>query len=159
MDKNTKILLVVCLILLAGLGVTSGVLMNKFFFQKPTKNISVQSSNITNTTQTNAEPSWHYVQTLSGTNANHGDTYTLKGGKKVKILLTATPEYNLDPSSFVLAVYHDQAEGDIANLDWAADESSKSKSTTLYPKLDSKYEMRVGPHNIKTWKIEVYEYY
>lgn len=123
------------------------------------KNISIQSTNITNTTPPNAQPSWHYVQTLSGTDANHGDTHTIKGGKKVKMVLTATPEYNSDPSNFVLAVYHDQAEGDIPSLDWAADEIVTSKTTTLYPKLDSKYEFRVGPHNIKTWKIVVYEFY
>lgn len=159
MENTTKILIIACIILVGALGLTTGMLLNK---PATTEVLStnMNSTNPTNTsTTTNNQPTWHYMTTYSGTDAEHGNIYTIDSNKKIKLLISGKPQANYESSDLVIAVYHQNMEGDIQDLNWTETEPANFKSATLYPKSDTNYEFRVGPHNMESWKVDVYEYY
>ncbi|MGB7969572.1 MAG: hypothetical protein WCF28_08370 [Methanobacterium sp.] len=116
MNQSTKILIVVCIILVAGLGITAGALiqMNKSGGTNSNPDSVSQSP-----TQVTNQGSWHEITSYTGT-SNDMRSFNSQGSQ-FKIVMSATPLQNYNTNSMQVDVSN--TNNNIittSSIDWTA---------------------------------------
>ena len=157
MAKSTKILIVVCVILIAGLGISIGVLMQ---MNKGEGTVIVNNSTVTQSpTQVSNQESWHEIASFSGADNGTGDFVTQ--GNMFKIVMTANPQLNFNTNSMTVDVSdsNDNVIGS-GNIQWAPTEAISQKEKTIEIKdTPGTYSVAETIYAIKNWTVDVYDYY
>ena len=90
MSQSTKILIVICVILIAGLGVTAGALMQ---MNKGSGTVATNTSSVSQSpTQVTNQATWHEITSFTGTTDDMRSFNTQ--GSQFKIVMSATPQQN-----------------------------------------------------------------
>ncbi len=156
MAKSTKILIVVVIILVAGLGISAGVLME----MSKTGTTAVNNSSVTQSpTQVTNQGSWHEIASFTGSSNGTGIFNTQ--GNMFKIVMTATPQLNFNTNSMVVDVSDSNdnvvASGDI---EWAPTEAISQKEKTIeITDTPGNYSVAETINAIQNWTVDVYDYY
>lgn len=156
MAQSTKILIVVCIILVAGLGIAAGVLMQ----MDKTGNAASNNSFVTQSpTQVSNQESWHEVASFSGTTDGSGN-FNIQGNM-FKIVMTATPQLNFDTNSMTVDV-SDSNDNLITsgNIGWTPTEAISQKEKTIQiTSTPGTYSLTVSTNALQNWTVNVYDYY
>ena len=128
MAQSTKILIVVCIILVAGLGITAGALMqmNKNGGVVGTNTSSVNQS----PTQVTNQGTWHEITSFSGTNNDMRSFNTQ--GNRFKIVMSATPQKNYNTNTMMVDI--SSTNNNLitsGSLDWTSTEAVTQKEKTI----------------------------
>lgn len=157
MSQSTKILIVVCVILVAGLGITAGALMQ---MNKGVATVATNTSTVTQSpTQVSNQESWHEIASFSGADNGTGDFVTQ--GNMFKIVMTANPQLNFNTNSMTVDVSdsNDNVIGS-GNIQWAPTEAISQKEKTIEIKdTPGTYSVAETIYAIKNWTVDVYDYY
>jgi hypothetical protein len=162
MEKLSKILIVVCIVLVIGLSLIAGMLIQKpsTINNTPTPNNTTQISNTT--TQT-----WHKIATYSNGYSNHQSIYDLNiQGDNVRITFSGVPlKDNIGmPSQIkVIALKYIEAESSITiagegELNWGNESKSKEK-TFEFTTTSRKIQIQIVPTQLQSWEVNVWNYY
>lgn len=165
MNKNTKILLIVCLCLVLSVSITLGVLFNHYAFNQGVPNTSTQNQvYVQNET---SQSSWHKIASYSGGSSNDYEKHDFNSKKgSIKVTLTGLPQQNYgfnDLQIYVLKYYNNGgAITCVGNnsISWGETEAVQSKEGTLYINNPAKnYNMEIHPTNMETWTVTIWDYY
>jgi uncharacterized protein HemX len=155
MGTNIKILIAICAVLIIGLGLVSGMLMQKNSTSPSTEAVVVN--------QTSAEvvnsDKWHEIDSFSGF-SDDAASYRIKGNQ-FKIVASATPLKNYDTNMLSLDV-SDNNNNQItsAEIDWASTEAITEKQKTIIIKSSpGTYWINIYAKDLSSWNIKVYDYY
>jgi hypothetical protein len=156
MAQSTKILIVVCIILVAGLGITAGALMQ---MNKGGGTNSNPGSVSQSPTQTTNQATWHEITSYSGT-SDDTRSFNTKGSQ-FKIIMSATPQQNYNINSMQVDVSN--SNNNIitsGNMDWTATEAiSKKEKTIVVTASPGTYYLTTTTNSLASWTVNVYDYY
>lgn len=164
MDKTSKILTALILVLVVSIGITIG-----FIFMIGSGNddglASTQSNQINTTTQSQ-QPSWHQIASYSGGVTNEMKAYDFTSkGQKVKVTVSAKPmvTYNTNSLGLYLLKELDGGAYTLAkdgNLTWGSTESPNTKEMSIEDSSGSKtFTLQVSPTDIESWTVTIWDYY
>jgi hypothetical protein len=156
MSQSTKILIAVCIILVAGLGITAGALM-----QMNKGGVAVvNSSSVTESpTQITNQATWHEITSFTGT-TDDMRTFTTQGNR-FKIVMSATPQQNYNTNSMLVDVSNSNnnliTSGNIA---WTSTEAVTQKEKSIeITSNPGTYSMTISTNSLTSWTVNVYDYY
>lgn len=156
MEKSTKILIIVVIILIAGLGISAGVLIE----MSKTGTTIVNNSSVTQSpTQVTNQESWHEIASFTG--SSNGTGIFTTQSNMFKIVITATPQLNFNTNSMVVDVSDSNdnvvASGDI---EWTPTEAISQKEKTIeITDAPGNYSVAETINAIQNWTVNVYDYY
>jgi hypothetical protein len=154
MAQSTKILIVVCIILVAGLGITAGALiqMNKSGGSTSnTGSISQSPTQITN------QATWHEITSYTGTSDDMRSFNTQ--GSQFKIVMSATPQQNYNTNSMQVDVSNNNIITS-GSIDWTATEAiSQKEKTIVVTGSPGTYYLTTTTNSLASWTVSVYDYY
>ncbi|MGB9200769.1 zinc-ribbon domain-containing protein [Methanobacterium sp.] len=156
MNQSTKILIVVCIILVAGLGITAGALiqMNKSGGTNSNPDSVSQSP-----TQVTNQASWHEITSYTGT-SNDMRSFNSQGSQ-FKIVMSATPLQNYNTNSMQVDVSN--TNNNIittSSIDWTATEAiSQKEKTIVVTASPGTYYLTTTTNSLSSWTVSVYDYY
>jgi hypothetical protein len=156
MAQSTKILIVVCVILVAGLGISAGALMQMY---KGGPVVANNSSVTQSPTQESNQETWHEVASFSGTTDATGN-FNIRGNM-FKIVMTANPQLNYDTNSMTVDV-SDSNNNLITtgNIGWAPTEAVSQKEKSIQvTSSPGTYSLAVSTTALQNWTVNVYDYY
>jgi len=143
LDKVTKILIVVCFVLIGSLGFLSGV----FLKSKPGGDhydVTIEGDD-QGVTEDSKGPSWHRVMSFAGTGSDY--RYVNIEGNKFKVVVSAAPIINYDVNTLTVDVLRDGYALALETLEWGPTESPARKRKII--------EVSGGPGY---YSISVYAY-
>jgi hypothetical protein len=157
MAQSTKILIIVCIILVAGLGITAGALMQ---MSKGGGAVVTNTSSVSQSpTKVTNQATWHEIASYTGTIDDMRSFNTQ--GTKFKIVMSATPQQNYNTNSMQVDVSN--SNNNIitsSNIDWtpteAVTQKEKSIEVTSNP---GTYYLTVTTNSLASWTVKVYDYY
>lgn len=156
MKTSTKVLIIAIVILVAGLGVTSGMLlqMNKGTPSANNTTVYVNQSAETVTSQA----TWHQVTTF--TEPDEGVMNFNIQGQKCKVVLSATPPVDYQHNILNVDLLKDNAALTTGLISWEPTESPKTKEQTIEASAGpGNYEVNIAVTNLDNWQVKVYDYY
>lgn len=156
MAQSTKILIIVCVILVAGLGISAGALMQMY---KGNTVIANGSSVTQSPTQVSNQETWHEVASFSGTTDATGN-FNIRGNM-FKIVMTANPQLNYNTNSMTVDV-SDSNNNMITtgNIGWAPTEAVSQKEKNIQvTSAPGTYSLAVSATALQNWTVNVYDYY
>ncbi len=153
--RNIKILIAICAVLIIGLGLVSGMLMQKNSASPPTDAVVVNqtSSEVVNSDK------WHEIDSFSGV-SDDSTSFTTRGNQ-FKIVASATPLKNYDTNMLSLDV-SDNNNNQItsAEIDWTSTEAvTEKQKTTIIKASPGTYGINIYAKELSSWNIKVYDYY
>ena len=156
MAQSTKILIVVCILLVAGLGITAGALIQ---MNKSGGAVSNPNSVSQSPTQVTNQATWHEITSYTGT---LDDTRSFSTrGSQFKILMSATPQQNYDINSMQVDVSN--SNNNIitsSSIDWTATEAiSKKEKSIVVTASPGTYYLTTTTNSLASWTVSVYDYY
>jgi uncharacterized membrane protein YbaN (DUF454 family) len=156
MAQSTKILIVVCIILVAGLGITAGALIQ---MNKSGGTNSNPSSVSQSPTQVTNQATWHEITSYTGTSDDMRSFNTQ--GSQFKIVMSATPQQNYNTNSMQVDVSN--SNNNIitsSSIDWTATEAiSQKEKTIVVTASPGTYYLTTTTNSLASWTISVYDYY
>ncbi|HEX3013229.1 MAG TPA: hypothetical protein VHO92_03005 [Methanobacterium sp.] len=165
MSNGVKALIVVCIILIAGIGVTAGMLL-----QKPastaTTNITQAAPTTTTTTHSSNtqpyQPTWHKVAVYTGPGEDYG-SFTIRGNQ-FKVTLSAVPAITYTSNYLDVYVYGGNTVGyntvGSGTLSWGDTENPIKKEDSLMVSQGSgTYTLDILPTDIDNYAVSVWDYY
>lgn len=155
MDTATKVLVVICFILIGALGFISGMFLKS-------SHGGDQYYNVTITGDTegggSSGPSWHRVMTFTGSESDY--RYVNIRGNRLRVVFSATPLVNYDVNSITVDVLRDGYTVATDTVDWGATESpARKKRTVEVEGSPGEYCIAVYASEIRDWKVTVWDYY
>jgi hypothetical protein len=153
MSSSVKALIVVCILLIAGIGVTAGMLL-----QKPINTTAqVASSTQPSTSQSN-QPAWHQVANYTGPDAVNG-TFSIQG-TQFKVTISAVPMITYNTNYLDVAVGSGNYLAASGTLSWTATESpAKKESVISVSQGQGTYDIEIDPTDIQNYTVTVWDYY
>lgn len=154
-SRNIKILIAICAILIIGLGLVSGMLMQKNNASTATEAVVV---NQTSSEVVNSEK-WHEIDSFSGV-SDDAASFTTRGNQ-FKIVASATPLKNYDTNLLSLEVTdNNNNQLTSAEIDWTSTEAITEKRKTIIIKASpGTYWINIYAKDLSSWNIKVYDYY
>ena len=156
MARSTKILIVVCIILVAGLGITAGALMQ---MNKSGGSTSNPGSVSQSPTQVTNQGTWHEITSYTGTSDDMRSFNTQ--GSQFKIVMSATPQQNYNTNSMQLDVSN--SNNNIitsGSIDWTATEAiSQKEKTIVVTGSPGTYYLTTTTNSLASWTVSLYDYY
>jgi len=154
--QSTKILIFVCIILVAGLGITAGALM-----QMNKGGVAVvNSTSVTQSpTQVTNQATWHEITSFTGT----GDdmrSFTTQGNR-FKIVMSATPQQNYNTNSMLVDVSNSNNNLITSgNISWTSTEAVTQKEKSIEVTSNpGTYSLTISTNSLASWTVNVYDYY
>jgi hypothetical protein len=174
MERLSKILIILCIVLVVGLSLTAGMLIQRSSTPNnttdqniPPDQYSTPDQNTTPQLNTTAQ-SWHKIATYSNNGfSNHQSTYDLNiRGDNVRVNFSGVPlKDNVGMSSQlkVIALKYIEAEGAITfagegELNWGNELISKENSFE-FSTTSRKIQIQVVPLQLESWEVNVWNYY
>lgn len=159
MHTNVKVLIVICVVLIAVLGVAAGMLL-----QKPSQ-VVVTQANSTPSQQTSTQPyqpTWHKVAVYTGPGEDYG-SFTIKGNQ-FKVTMSAVPAITYNVNYLNVYVYSGSTIGvnqvGYGTLSWTDTESpNKKEDSILVPYGNGVYTLDILPTDIENYAVTVWDYY
>jgi len=149
--NGIKVLVVLCVILIAGIGVTAGMLL-----QKSANNTQVPKTQ-QSTSQLN-QPTWHQAASYTGPGAVNG-TFSIKGSQ-FKIAMSAVPVVNYNTNYIDVAVGSGNNLIDSGTLSWSSTESPTKKEDIIsVSQGEGTYNIEINPTDIQSYNVTVLDYY
>ncbi|HIH64069.1 MAG TPA: hypothetical protein HA285_00435 [Methanothermobacter thermautotrophicus] len=156
MDRETKIVLVVCFVLVAALGLTSGMLMNRV--TEPGSEKITYTSEEVKPPGDGQIPQWHRVAAFTGSGDDY-QCFTIRGSKFM-VVMSATPMINYDINIMTVDVLRDGAGIATDTIDWGPTESPKSKTRRIEVSGGpGTYCVSVYSTELESWKVTIWDYY
>lgn len=153
MSNSFKALMVVCVILMAGIGVTAAYLL-----QKPADtNAQVSPTTQSPNSQLN-QPAWHQVAVYTGPDAVNG-TFSIQG-RRFKVIMFAAPMITYKTNYIDVAIGSGDYMVDSGTLSWTATESPAKKETMItVSQGQGIYNIEINPTDIQNYNVTVWDYY
>ena len=157
MAQSTKILIILCMILVAGLGISAGALiqMNNNGGIVATNTSSVNQS----PTQVINQPTWHEINSFTGINNDMRSFITR--GNKFKIVMSASPQQNYNTNSMIVDVSN--SNNNIitsGSLDWTSTEAVTKKEKSIeVSTTPGTYYLTMSTNSLTGWTVNIYDYY
>jgi hypothetical protein len=156
MSTSTKLLIVAVIVLVAGLGLTSGVLleMNKGVAAPNNTTNSVTQS----PTQVTYEAKWHESSSFSGIN-NDYRSFNIKGSR-FKVVMSAMPLLNYNTNSMSIDISNANNIITSGTIDWTPTESLSQKEKTIeVTSGPGTYRVNIFTKDLESWTVKLYDYY
>jgi hypothetical protein len=156
MSQSTKILVVVCVILVVGLGISAGALMQMY----KGGNVVASNSSVTQSpTQLSNQKTWHEIDSFSGS-TDVTENFNIKGNM-FKIVMIANPQLNYNTNTMAINVLDSNnnliTSGDIG---WAPTEAVSQKEKTIQiTRTPGTYSLAVSTNALQNWTVNIYDYY
>ena len=156
MVQSTKILIAICIILVVGLGITAGALMQ---MNKGGGTITTNSSVSQSSTQVTNQATWHEIRSFTGT-INDIRSFQTQGNK-FKIVMSATPQQNYNTNSMLVDVTNSNNNMiTTGNLDWTPTEAVTQKEKSIQVTSNpGTYSLTITTDSLTSWTIKVYDFY
>jgi hypothetical protein len=134
-NKEKKILLVICFVLVAALGLTSGMLI-KLVTEPRNENVIYTSKEVKPPEDAQI-PEWHKVATFTGSGDDY-ECFTIRGSKFL-VIMSATPIINYDINIMTVDVLKDGSGIATDTIDWGPTESPKSKTRRIESQMGQEH--------------------
>jgi len=163
MNNGVKALIVICVVLVAGIGITAGMLL-----QNPASsaaNNSKQDQVVTTTqspdTQT-YQPTWHKIAVYTGPGEDYG-SFTIKGNQ-FKVTMSAVPSITYNTNYLDVYVYEGNTIGlntvGSGTLSWSETANpDKKEDSILVSRGSGIYTLDILPTDIDNYAVTVWDYY
>jgi uncharacterized protein YxeA len=155
-SSTTKILIVICGILILGVGLLAGMLLQ-----------NDKAPVVTNNTTTYVEQSptevinkddWNEIDTLSGVNDDIMSFSTK--GSKFKVEYSATPLKNYDTNYLNVDIANQNNIITSGQMDWGStDAITEKKKSVVITSGPGNYFINIYTKDLESWNIKVYDYY
>lgn len=160
MSNNVKGLIVICIALIAILGVAAGMLL-----QKPSEVVLTQANTSNSDQQTSTQPyqpTWHKLAVYTGPGEDYG-SFTIKGDQ-FKVTMSAVPAITYNTNYLDVYVYNGNTVGvnmiNSGSLSWTESENPDKKETSiLVPQGSGIYTLDIIPTDIDNYAVTVWDYY
>jgi len=157
MSQSTKILILVCVILVAGLGITAGALMQ---MNKSVGTVATNTSTVTQSpTQVTNQATWHEITSFTGT-ADDIRSFSTKGNQ-FKVVMSATPQRNYNTNSMQVDISN--SNNNIitsGSLSWTPTEAiSQKEKSIVVTTSPGTYYLTITTNSLASWTVNVYDYY
>ncbi len=157
MSQSTKILIIVCVILIAGLGVTAGALMQ---MNKGSGTVAANTSSVSQSpTQVTNQATWHEITSFTGTTDDMRSFNTK--GSQFKIVMSATPQQNYNTNSMQVDVSNSNNNIITSGvINWSPTEAVTQKEKSIVvTSTPGTYYLTITTNSLASWTINVYDYY
>jgi hypothetical protein len=155
MNRTTKALIIVCIILVGGVGLTAGFLIHG---SNSAPQYQIASSNTTEVQNQTYTPDWHAVADFIGP-MNDSRDVTIKGDK-FKVIISAVPSVTYSANDFRVDVFEGQGLVNNGNIHWDPTESPKEKEVLMeIPQGNGVYTIKMYNYDVESWEVKVYDYY
>ncbi|SCG85953.1 putative protein [Methanobacterium congolense] len=154
MKTSTKLLILVVVVLVAGLGLTSGMLlqMNKGVVAANNTNTVNQSETVT------GQATWHQVATY--TEPDEGVMNFIIQGQKCKVVMTATPPMDYQQNILGVDLLKDNSALTTGLISWEPTEALTTKEKTIETSAGpGNYQVNIAVTDLQDWQVTVYDYY
>jgi len=149
--RGTKALIIVCIILIVGIGATAGVLL-----QKSANN--TQAPNTQQSTSGSNQPTWHQVAAYTGPGVVN-ETFSIRGSQ-FKVTMSALPVVNYKNNYLGVAIGSGNYLIDSGTLSWSATESPAKKENVIsVSQGNGTYNIVITPTDIQSYNVTVLDYY
>lgn len=161
MSNGVKSLIIVCIVLIAGISVTAGMLL-----QKPastaTTNVTQTAPATTTTTQSSSaqpyQPTWHKVAVYTGPGQDYG-SFTIKGDQ-FKVTMSAVPMITYNTNYLDVYVYSGNYMVGSNTLSWSETENpDKKEDSIMVSQGHGTYNLNIWPTDIDNYAVTVWDYY
>ena len=160
MSNGVKALIVVCIVLIAGIGVTAGMLL-----QKPAGtavNTTQAAPTTTTTTQSSSaqpyQPTWHKTAVYTGP-GEIDSSFSIRGNQ-FKVTMSAVPMITYNANYLDVAVGSGNYLDGSGSLGWTANENPVKKETVFQVSQGrGTYEIQIVPADIESYTVTVWDYY
>jgi len=154
MKTSTKLLIGLCIVLIAGLGVTSGFLLQMNGAKaNPTSSVNQSAAQVT------YKASWHEVTSFTGA-ADDMRSFNTQG-KQFKVVMSATPllNYNVNSMSMDISDSNNNLLTS-GSLEWEPTEALSEKQKTIeVTGQPGTYYLNIYSNELENWTVKVYDYY
>jgi Predicted membrane protein len=163
MGNGVKALIVICVVLVAGIGITAGMLL-----QNPSSSVANNSKqdHVITTTQSSDtqtyQPTWHKVAVYTGPGEDYG-SFTIKGNQ-FKVTMSAVPAITYTTNYLDVYVYEGNTIGintvGSGTLSWSETENpDKKEDSILVSQGSGIYTLDILPTDIDNYAVTVWDYY
>jgi hypothetical protein len=157
MSNLVKGLIIACVILIAGIGVSAGMLLTNPDTNTTVYQVVPNSESQTPTTQ-QYQPTWHKVNVYTGPGQDNGD-FSIQGNQ-FKVTMSAVPmvTYNIN----YLDVYVNKGNSIVGSgtLSWSESENPNKKETSIMVNQGhGTYTVTIYPTDIQNYDVTVWDYY
>ena len=160
MSNGVKALIVVCIVLIASIGVTAGMLL-----QKPagTAVNTTQAAPTTTTTQSSSaqpyQPTWHKVATFTGSTDDYR-TFSIRGNQ-FKITMSAVPMITYSENSLMANVFDKSGYMvGTGTINWGSTENPDKKEYVIPVSQGAgTYSASIYAYDLESWTMTVWDYY
>jgi len=150
MATSTKVLIIACIVLVAGLGLAIGLLWQT----NSGTPVSVSQTG----EQVTYKASWHEVTSFTGTYNDYRSFQTK--GKRFKVVMSATPILNYDTNSMTVDIFSNNDILSSGSLDWGATDALTTKEKTIQlTGPPGTYWINIYALELESWTVKVYDYY
>lgn len=159
MENATKILLVICFILVALLGFMTGIMLQvstEFPLGNPIPKMGEPSQWGLFTSTSEAE--WHELATFKGSSDDHR-CFNIQGDK-FKIVMSAVPMITYQPNTMQVYVIKDNSIVAAKSIEWGATEYPNRKREIIeVTSGPGTYCIMVYTVDLENWQITIWDYY
>jgi hypothetical protein len=155
MNKYIKILILVCIVLIAVLGITAGGLlqMNK---EEAVDNNSTPVNQ--SPVQVPSQAAWHQIATYTEPTSGLMN-FNIKG-QKCKVVMSALPQLNRTVNILTVDLLKNQGALTTGTIAWEPNETVTKKEKTLEVSAGpGSYQVNIYVTNLESWNITVWDYY
>lgn len=163
MSNGVKALIVICVVLVAGIGITAGMLL-----QNPASSVANNSKqdHVVTTTQSSDtqtyQPTWHKVAVYTGPGEDYG-SFTIKGNQ-FKVTMAAVPAITYTTNYLDVYVYEGDTIGlntvGSGTLSWSETANpDKKEDSILVSRGSGIYTLDILPTDIDNYAVTVWDYY
>ena len=165
MSNGVKALIVVCIILIAGIGVAAGMLLQKPASTAANATQPAPTTTVTTTQSSDTQPyqpTWHKVAVYTGPGEDYG-SFTIKGDQ-FKVTLSAVPAITYTSNYLDVYVYEGNTVGyntvGSGTLSWGDTENpAKKEDSILVSQGSGTYTLDIMPTDIDNYAVTVWDYY
>jgi len=165
MSNGVKALIVVCIVLIAGMGVTAGMLLQKPASTAVNTTPAAPTTTTTTTQSSSAQPyqpTWHKVAVYTGPGEDYG-SFTIRGNQ-FKVTMSAVPAVTYTSNYLDVYVYEGNTVGydtvGSRTLSWGDTENPIKKEDSIVVSQGSgTYTLDILPTDIDNYAVTVWDYY
>ena len=165
MSNGVKALIVVCIVLIAGIGVTAGMLLQKPASTAVNTTPAAPTTTTTTTQSSSAQPyqpTWHKVAVYTGPGEDYG-SFTIRGNQ-FKVTMSAVPAVTYTSNYLDVYVYEGNTVGydtvGFRTLSWGDTENPIKKEDSIVVSQGSgTYTLDILPTDIDNYAVTVWDYY
>jgi len=153
MSTSSKLLIVVCIVLVVVLGITAGTL----FLNKGTSTNNPVSVN-QSAEKVTATADWHQLTSFSGSGDDFR-TFQTKG-QRFKVVMSATPKMNYNTNFINVDIKGNDQILATGNLNWGSTDALTTKEKTIeVAGSPGTYNSHVTTKDLQSWTVTIYDYY